>query len=166
MDFIEEWNDKVETIAKNDPEYLDTDSLAIIATSMATKFFIESLTYESIQSSLLRKKPNTIITNEDTDETDLVYDDIANVISVNDKFSFLNDMVPKTKKLRDLVSANKVRYTTLQGNFNALNKSKNKKNSNLSYIDTTTTNNDNNKSNNNNNNQIIQIDIDNDTEDE
>ncbi|CAI4043687.1 hypothetical protein SKDZ_10G1460 [Saccharomyces kudriavzevii ZP591] len=100
--------EKVQRIAKNDPEYMDTSDDAFIATALATESFIQVLALESLQHQVPRQVPHP------PDEITLSYDDISGTIvrSADGHLQFLNDVIPMTKNLRLLVEENRVRYTT------------------------------------------------------
>lgn len=96
--------DKIQLIAKNDPEYMETDSDAFIAAAFATEVFVQLLSNESMKLSNYR-------TVDNSDTIELMYSDIADLISVQNPYKFLNETIPRTKNLKDLVRENKVRYT-------------------------------------------------------
>ncbi|KOG98540.1 Dls1p [Saccharomyces eubayanus] len=100
--------EKVQRIAKNDPEYMDTSDDAFVATAFATEFFIQVLTHESLQQQQRGQVPHP------SDEITLSYDDVSATIlkSTDGHLQFLNDVIPITKNLRLLVEENRVRYTT------------------------------------------------------
>lgn len=101
--------EKVQRIAKNDPEYMDTSDDAFVATALATEFFIQVLTHESLQQHQQRRP-----VPHPSDEVTLSYDDVSATIlqSTDGHLQFLNDVIPITKNLRLLVEENRVRYTT------------------------------------------------------
>ncbi|EJS43162.1 dls1p [Saccharomyces arboricola H-6] len=102
--------EKVQRIAKNDPEYMDTSDDAFVATAFAAQFFIQLLTHESLQQQ--QQRHHQIL--HPSDEITLSYDDISATIlrSTDGHLQFLNDVIPLTKNLRLLVEENRVRYTT------------------------------------------------------
>ncbi|CCK73556.1 Dls1p NDAI_0G05730 [Naumovozyma dairenensis CBS 421] len=118
--------DIVERIAKNDPEYMDTDDSAYIATAFATELFIKTLTMESMINANFHRMPVTRQEIEQQPETEsdgdealeenqivrLTYNDFATTVKSKESFHFLGDLIPMTKNLKDLVQENKVRYTT------------------------------------------------------
>ncbi|QHS74185.1 Dls1p [Saccharomyces paradoxus] len=102
--------EKVQRIAKNDPEYMDTSDDAFVATAFATEFFIQVLTHESLQKQQQQQQH----VPPPSDELTLSYDDISATIvqSSDGHLQFLNDVIPTTRNLRLLVEENRVRYTT------------------------------------------------------
>lgn len=97
--------EKVQRIAKNDPEYMETDDDAFIATAYATELFVQSLAAESVLIS-------NFSDNGINDDINLTYNDISDCVVMKGNFQFLMDMVPRNKNLKELVMENKVRYTT------------------------------------------------------
>ncbi|CAI4034355.1 hypothetical protein SMKI_10G1420 [Saccharomyces mikatae IFO 1815] len=103
--------EKVQRIAKNDPEYMDTSDDAFVATAFATEFFVQVLAHESLQQQQKLQQQHV---PRLSDEITLSYDDISTTIvqSADGHLQFLNDVIPTTKNLRLLVEENRVRYTT------------------------------------------------------
>ncbi|AJR74354.1 ASB_HP2_G0029490.mRNA.1.CDS.1 [Saccharomyces cerevisiae] len=103
--------EKVQRIAKNDPEYMDTSDDAFVATAFATEFFVQVLTHESLHRQQQQQQQQVPPL---PDELTLSYDDISAAIvhSSDGHLQFLNDVIPTTKNLRLLVEENRVRYTT------------------------------------------------------
>ncbi|CCF55607.1 hypothetical protein KAFR_0A01690 [Kazachstania africana CBS 2517] len=99
---------KIQTIARNDPEFMETTTSAFITTAFLTELFVQTLVSESIKIS--EYESNKCSSHAET--TNLKYSNITDCIAMNEPFQFLNDMVPRTKNLGDLVRENKVRYTT------------------------------------------------------
>lgn len=109
--------EKVERIAKNDPEYLDTTDDALQAVATATELFVQVLTAESLTSSLRVQQQYYELYNamqngssELTLDLELRYEDLADCIAQSENLQFLADVIPRTKRLGDLVNENKVRY--------------------------------------------------------
>lgn len=117
------WLQKVINISKNDPNWMDMTPDSVTATVFAAKYLVQSLTKESSLIASYRQSPSPTLLDEngvvqklegkqDQLLLQLNYNDIADCISIKDQFSFLSDMIPKTKSLRELVAENKIRYTT------------------------------------------------------
>ena len=117
------WLQKVINLSKNDPNWMDMATDAVIATVFAAKYLVQSLTKESSLIASYRQKPvpaslnGTGLPQEQEDKQDqpplqLNYNDIADCISIKDQFGFLSGMIPRTKSLRELIAENKIRYTT------------------------------------------------------
>ncbi|CAL9730728.1 protein Dls1p [Monosporozyma unispora] len=136
------WLEKVENISKNDPDWMDLSSDSIAATVFATQYLIQSLTQDSLLLSSYRQSQLTPGHQLPPPELTLNYNDIADCISIKDQYSFLSDMIPRTKNLKDLVRENKIRYTTFVNNDQVQDID----------INNSTNNNNNNLVNNNNNN--------------
>lgn len=123
-DYAEEmmstWSEKVINISKNDPNWMDMTGDAVIATVFAVRFLVQSLTRESSLIASYRQRPlsfqdDTSLEQEGKENQlilQLNYNDIADCISIKDQFTFLSDMIPRTKNLKELVLENKIRYTT------------------------------------------------------
>lgn len=102
------WLEKAENISKNDPDWMDMSSDALVATVFATQCFVQSITRDSLLLSSLSQSQSIQPPQEPT----LNYNDIARCVSLENQYAFLSDMIPRTKNLNDLVRENKIRYTT------------------------------------------------------
>lgn len=97
---------KVKKIAKCDPDYILTAGNAFMAATFAAELFVQSLTEEMIQLSYLSNKSTS------SKSVRLGYQHISECVSRKENYHFLEDVVPRTKNLRNLVKENKVRYIT------------------------------------------------------
>lgn len=97
---------KCKLVAKSDPDYILHTKSAYIATTFATELFISTFSEQAMVMAQLDKLKNTT-----KKQLRLNYKDLARVVSQVDKFSFLNDVIPETKLLSELVREKKVRYT-------------------------------------------------------
>ncbi|SMN21822.1 similar to Saccharomyces cerevisiae YJL065C DLS1 Subunit of ISW2/yCHRAC chromatin accessibility complex along with Itc1p, Isw2p, and Dpb4p [Maudiozyma saulgeensis] len=98
--------DKIQMIARNDPNYVELTDDAFGATAFATEFFVKTLTSEALKLSEYRSRSNS-------QTLELGYDDVADLVSMQKVYAFLRETIPRTKYLGDLVKENKVRYTTV-----------------------------------------------------
>ncbi|CCK68964.1 Dls1p KNAG_0B05310 [Huiozyma naganishii CBS 8797] len=105
--------ERVERIAKNDPEYMDTSPEALAATAFVTQYFIQQLCGDSLSVSAYRNAPSAAGDGDGEGPTlHLEYMDIADCVAVRNQYAFLGEMIPRTKNLAELVAQNKVRYVT------------------------------------------------------
>lgn len=150
------WSEKVINISKNDPNWMDMTGDAVIATIFAARFLVQSLTRESSLIASYRQRPlsfqdDTSLEQEGKENQlilQLNYNDIADCISIKDQFTFLSDMIPRTKNLKELVLENKTRYTTFIINPDEANHPSNT----ITQIDLNNNDNTEDEDNNNNNN--------------
>ncbi|QLG72150.1 hypothetical protein HG535_0C05040 [Zygotorulaspora mrakii] len=95
---------KLKKIARSDPEYILTSSSAFVAAAFATELFVQSITEEMLALSHLSSK------NVNGKNTRLTYESMSECVSRKENYQFLEDVIPKTKNLRNLVKQNRVRY--------------------------------------------------------
>lgn len=118
------WLEKVNNISKNNPDWMDMSSDAMVATVFAIQELLQSLTRDSLLLASYRHNQlnnshngllqHSISSSSQQQIKDLVlnYNDIADCVSIKEQYAILSDMIPRTKYLKDLVRENKIRYTT------------------------------------------------------
>ncbi|CCF55804.1 hypothetical protein KAFR_0A03690 [Kazachstania africana CBS 2517] len=106
---------KVKRIARMDPEYLMTANSAITATAFATELFIQALTEDAIMM-------NHFSSNGKNKQPRLSYNDLVSSATKKETFQFLEDVIPKIKKVSTTTNKKPVNQNTTNSDSRKLNK--------------------------------------------
>ncbi|KAK6457796.1 DNA-directed DNA polymerase epsilon, subunit C [Scheffersomyces xylosifermentans] len=90
---------KIKRIFKMDPDYVSASQSAVYATGLATELFIQ---YFVEQASLLAKIDK---------RKKIQYKDFSGAVASHDSLTFLNDTVPKTQPLSELIQSKQINIT-------------------------------------------------------